>query len=300
MQFIPADITRNRFHQREDWFEQRRDFFIRRVYVEFFSLIRSFQELYQVYLSCQRPEAGTCLDLLEDGNQELRTSIWDRLTAMVGTETDKGPLWQLKDLCHRIWPEQEYARGLEGSLIDWLLGSTFHEAMKLKENIYLLNSYGPAAFRLSDRDGEAMGPRPLDIPAPRLARMMDINGLVQRIVGDVVRQMEHLAFLFGQACCMLRTMLPELGRNLLLLRFLVEEESLVRELWGEGVEEVFADVFYGAPEQGFCLAGRSYLNGQWYARALEMYQRAVAIAPDCDEAVAKKYQLQAVVDTADF
>ena len=296
MQFLSANIIRNRQQGREDWFEKRRDFFIRQVFDDFFQIIHSFHGLYGVYLDCRKPEATACSDLLDKQNAELRSRIWDKLTSMVGTEVEKGPLWQLKDLCHRIWPEDEHSRNLEGSLIDWLIGSIFHEAMKLKENIYILNSYGPAAFRFSDPEaGDGAGLLRLDIPVPRLAQMMDINGLIKRIVVDVINQMEQLAFLFGQTNYMLRTMVPGLSRNMLVIRFLVEQEEVVQELWCEEMDEVFADMFYGAPEQGFCAAGRSYLNGQWYTRGLAMYQRARAIDPGCDEAVAKVYQLQAII-----
>ena len=296
MQFIPEDIIRNRQQSREGWFEQRRDFFIRRVYDDFFSILRSFQDLYQVYLACRKPEADACFDLLDKRIEALRSQIWDKLTAMVGTEVEKGPLWQLKDLCHRLWPEDESARNLEGALIDWLIGSIFHEAMKLKENIYIISSYGPAAFRFSEPDaGDGAGLLRLDVPVPRLAQMMDIKGLMKRIVVDVISQMEQLAFLFGQANYMLRTMVPGLLRNMLLIRFLLEQEEVVLKLWGEEVDGVFADMFYGAPEQGFCAAGRSYLNGQWYTQALAMYRRALDIDSSCDEAVVKLYQLQAII-----
>lgn len=296
MQFISEDIIRNRQQSRESWFEQRRDFFIRQVFDDFFSILRSFQGLYQVYLSCRKSEASACFDMLDKQNEAHRSQIWQKLTAMVGTEVEKGPLWQLKDLCHRLWPEDESARNLEGALVDWLIGSIFHEAMKLKENIYILNSYGPAAFRFSEPDaGDGTGLLRLDVPAPRLAQMIDIKGLMKRIVVDVISQMEQLAFLFGQANYLLRTMIPDLLRNMLVIRFLLEQEEVVQELWGEGVDAVFTDMFYGAPEQGFCAAGRSYLNGQWYAQALAMYRRALEIDSGCDEAIAKMYQLQAII-----
>jgi hypothetical protein len=161
--------------------------------------------------------------------------------------------------------------------------------MKLKENIYLLNSYGPAAFRISEPGAfEQEG-------QPRLARMMDLNGLITRIVLDVINEMEQLAFLFGQANFILRTMTGDLSNNMLVIRFLVEHEESVLEFWGEDLDILFFDMFYGAPEQGFCAAGRSYLNGQWYIRALNMYRRAVDIDAGCDEAIAKMYQLQAIV-----
>ena len=289
MQFIPAEISRGRLQSDIEWFEQRRDFFIRRLLDDFFSIFRSFQDLYQVYLTCRKPGTGVCSDLLDKQNEQLRNQIWQKLTVMVGTETKKGPLWRLKDLCHRLWPRGGSGRDLDGSLIDWLIGSIFHEAMKLKENIYLLNSYGPAAFRIGK-------PRPRESSeVPRLARMMDINGLITRIVVDVISEMEQLAFLFGQAGFILRTMIGDLSQNMLVIRFLVEHEESVQEFWGENLEVLFFDMFYGAPEQGFCAAGRSYLNGQWYTRALSMYQRAVDIDGTCDEAIAKMYQLKTIV-----
>jgi hypothetical protein len=301
MQYIPAAGTARQFQERQDWFALRRDFFVRQLYVDFFDLLRSFQDLYQVYLSCRSPEADGCSDLLDRKNEPLRSRIWEKLTAMVGTELEKGPLWQLKDLCHRLWPEQEHGYNLDGSLIDWLVGSLFHEAMKLKENIYILNSYGPAAFRIGDPGaGGGSGEHGLEPAPPRLARIMDVKGLIRRIVVDVIRQMDQLAFLFGQAGYMLRTMIPALAQNMLVVRFLVEQEDLVFELWGEKAEDVFEEMFYGAPEQGFCSAGRSYLNGQWYDRALAMYTRAIQLEPGCDEAFARVHQLRAVLGSRDL
>ena len=297
MQCIPATISQDRFSHRQDWFDKRRDFFVRQVFDDFFSILRRFQDLYLVYLSCRRPQSGGYLNLFDKENEKQRHKIWNKLTDMVGTEVDKGPLWQLKDLCHRLWPEEEYSRSLEGSLIDWLVGSIFHEAMKLKENIYLLNSYGPAARKISDHEGDGRpGRRRQDVTVPRLVQMMDIKGLIKRTAAAVTVQMDQLAFLFGQANCMLRTMTPELTHNLLLIRFLVEQESAVQDLWGEELDAVFDDMFGGTPEQGFCAAGRSYYNGQWYPQALNMYQRALAMNTGCDEAFIKKHQLAALVE----
>ncbi len=295
MQCIPAEVIAGQDKGRPDWFERRRDYFMRQLFADFFPLAVSFQDLYQVYLSCRKPEFNGCSDLLDRRNEELRTQIWDGLTVMVGSEVAKGPLWQLKDLCHRLWPEEEHGHNLEGSLIDWLVGSMFHEAMKLKENIYILNSYGPAAFRISGPGNSDASRSHAETASPRLARMMDVKGLIRRIVVDVIRQMDQLAFLLGQTSYMLRTILSGLTSNMLVVRLLVEQEDVTFELWGEKADAVFADMFYDAPEQGFCAAGRSYLSGQWYARALAMYRRAVAVDAGCDEAFVKVSQLQAIL-----
>lgn len=265
---------------RNPWFEKRHDFFVRRVIDEFFRLTISFEDIYLVYLECRRgPRAAPGAGLLDGQTGEARSRLWDRLTAMVGTESEKGPLWRLKDLCHLVWPKSAEPREKGGSLVDWLVGAVFHEAMKLKENIYLLNSYGPA------------GPDPL----PRQERMIDVRGLTGRAAADVVGQMEQIAFLLTHAAFILRLMMPDLAPNMLVVRLLAEREGVVLRLWGETLEDVFTDMFYGDAAEGFCTAGRSYLRGQWFPQALRMYQKALAVSPTCDEAITKLVQLQAVV-----
>jgi len=180
--------------------------------------------------------------------------------------------------------------------MDWLLGSVFHEAMKLKENIYLLNTYGPAAIRMRDMP-EASSVRVLR-PAgsfPRLSNMVDAETLIRRIAADVVDQMEQIGFLLGQANFILRMMMPDLAANMLVVRLLVEKEELVLSGWGERIEELFADMFSGRAAEGFCAAGRSYLSAQWYAQALDMYERALRCESQCDEARMKAVHLKALL-----
>jgi len=279
------------------WFEKRRDFFVRKVIEEFFLMHRSFQEVYAIYVQCRIPYPGACSDIFDRrDSREKRAQIWDRMTQMVGSENKKGPLWRLKDLCHLVWPEERQGYDGSGILVDWLVGSIFHEAMKLKENVYLLNRYGPAANKMKEQ--------PLDMPVtalsaqspvPRLENMIDVQGVINRAAADVVRQMEQIAFLFNLACYMLRVMLPLMANNMLVVRLLIEREKLMRRFWGEQLEDVFRDMFYGDEADGFCRAGRSYLGAQWFPQALNVYKRALAANPTCDEAITRVVQLQQIV-----
>ncbi|MFP7753743.1 hypothetical protein ACLG6S_03655 [Thermodesulfobacteriota bacterium B35] len=297
MRFIPADGGRRVTGEREDWFAKRRQQFMRCLVADFFRLLQGFQEMYEIYLDCCRGDrVAGCPDLLSRKTATARERIWKRLDGMVGSEAGKGPLWQLKDLCHRLWPEGAEARDLSGSLLDWLIGSVFHECMKLKENIYLLSRYAPQAIRIQDMPFS--GPRPvhrLSRPGPELAGMVDIQRLLTRINADILHQIEQVGFFFGQANFMLRMMMPEMADNSLVLRLLVEEEESVAALWGETLPELFAEMFSGNPAAGFCAAGRSYLAGQWYERALAMYRRALAVDSSCDEALVKVAQLEKII-----
>jgi hypothetical protein len=261
-----------------DWFERRRHFFMRQVYDDFFGIMRAFQDVYWMFLDCRESGSSVEFDLLVPDNENIRNRIWDKLTVMVGTELEKGPLWQLKDLCHRMWPEGASSTTFEGTLVDWFIGSIFHEAMKLKENIYILCSYGPAALKKRETEGIAGG------DLQQLARVLDVTELIGRVGADVAGQLDQLAFLFGKTSYILRTMLPGLSGNLLVVRLIAEQEAVVETLWGEDAVALFADMFQGVSEKGFCAAGKSYLAGQWNEQAQIMYQRALHINADCDEA----------------
>jgi hypothetical protein len=89
--------------------------------------------------------------------------------------------------------------------------------------------------------------------------------------------------------------LPRLAGNELVIRLLIERESLAHRFWGESPEDIFNDMYCGDAAEGFCRAGRSYLRGQWFYRSLQSYKRAIQVNPTCDEAITKTVQLQQIV-----
>ena len=287
-----ADADRQRTEQRrQNWFARRRDHFLAQVVADFFSFVHSFVRLYEEYLACGIPVSGRMrMDLLDSRTGDHRQRIWEQLARMIGSETAKGELWQLKDLCHQLWPEHDQAGSVHGALFDWLVGSVFHEAMKLKENIYLLNTYGPAARRLRRLPASDPG-------LPRLSAMVDVEALVGSIADDAARQVEQLAILVGQASCILRILLPELADDPLVVRLIVEEDAQVQVLWGEGSQEILADMFHGSAARGYCVAGRSYVEGQWYDQALAMYKQALRCDPENREAREQTARLKAMLES---
>jgi len=73
--------------------------------------------------------------------------------------------------------------------------------------------------------------------------------------------------------------------NELLLRYLVEHEDRVTLCWHETLDELFYDLFDGAPERGYCAAARSYLTGHWHKRAHRAFDQALRLNPACHEAL---------------
>jgi len=248
------------------WFAARRPLFVKNMVKGFVKTFERFRAIYEQYLVRRR------LSFVE-------------FTQLVGTESSKGLLWLLKDRCHQLWREPDTGREPDGRLLDWLLGSIFHEAMKLKENIYLARHYVPRAQSLQYRPGTD--------PARYCAGLED-QRFPERINSEIERQMEGLAILFGQANYLLRTMMAEQADNPLLLRFLLENPEVPQSLWGESLESLLADMFPQGLEYGFCLAARSYAEGDWYAEALAAYGRALAVNWHCAEALHNSCRMQAL------
>jgi len=178
--------------------------------------------------------------------------------------------------------------------VDWLIGSLFHEAMKLKENIYLISKYGSSDFLPDVHSRE-----PLLTGGARyssLSQLLDTQDIFLRISADTIFQIERLVHLFERGVYLLRVMIPGLVENDLVIRLLTEKESLIKEIWGESLLDLFTDLFSGNPAYGFCIAGNSYFKSQWYHRALEMYQRATALDRSCHEALTKLIQLRGLIE----
>ncbi len=245
------------------WFEKRRDFHMRSLYSGFLATYSHFVGLYQDYIS--------------DG-----TINFDDLTRLVGTEAKKGRLWQLKDHCHRLFQASSQQNGL---LLDWVIGSIFHEAMKLKENVYMSQFYGPtgSAEQRTDQDNTS-----LHCGESR-------KNFMQGITRETRRQVDNLTFLFNRANFLLRMNLASQANNVLLLRLLLEENEFSQELWSESTQQLFAELFPDQPEMGYLLAAKSYFNGQWLSEALAAYDTALTLNPDLEEARRRTFLIRTMI-----
>ncbi len=245
------------------WFEKRRDFHMRSLLNVFFETYSNFVTLYQDYISGGKIS-------------------FDDLTHLVGTESQKGRLWQLKDHCHRLFKDSDQQNGL---LLDWVIGSLFHEAMKLKENIYMFEFYGPAESARVGKD-------------PTVASLhcgVSRKKFMAGIAKEAERQVDNLTFLFNRANFLLRMILPSQAHNVLLLRLLLEKGEISQELWSESTQHIFAELFPDQPEVGYLLVAKSYFNGQWLHEALAAYAAALTLNPDLEEARRRTFLIRTMI-----
>lgn len=223
---------------RSRWLEEKRPLWIRGLLKEFHASYRSFLRMYGRYLA----QGGFPFGDIE---------------RLVGSENRRGLLWRLKDDCHRLWRDADVQEEMNGCLLDWVMGSLFHEAMKLKENAYISQYYHPRA--------EKMAVQPATgnlVPCG-----LEFQRLMKGAAREIESQMENLSLMFGRANYLLRLMMSEQSRNLILLRYLIENEQVVVQLWAESLEQLFADMFAGAPQEGFFSAAKSYEADGWREQA---------------------------------
>lgn len=269
--------------RRSDWFAGRRNHCIRQVLDESLHLIRWFRRLQQ--RSQDSRAQGSADDAISMDSETL--AEWLRQwTVVLGTESDKGVLRQLQERCCQLWP-RETPPSTPGIRIDWLIGSLFHEAVKLKENLCLLNNYCATTMEC--------GPVSLGRGARSSAgEAQDLGFFIDDVAGYVAQQTGRVGMLLDQVSCTVRAMLPDLFGNPLVVRLLAERESLLEELWGASLQSIFSEAFVDAAA-GFCLAGESYLRGQRFRQALSMYERALDCDPQCSEARVRAAHLKVVL-----
>ena len=238
----------------KDWFSDRRDLYIRNIVKDFFLSYDFFKDLEK--------------KIKEEGLSYEGMEQW------VGTKEARGILWQLKDLCHDLWKNIEPDDNPDPFMFDWMIGTLFHEAMKLKENLYVLMNYRPAynALYFPENNGE------------------NSNGncpsFFNEITDEIGRGLRRIHCLFEKAMKTLETILIKEKDNALLIRYILDEKKIHPEKWDSkcGLGSLLKKLFPQSIEEAYCIAGESYLEGSWYTEAKNAFEDALNINPNCREA----------------
>ncbi len=235
------------------WFQERKDMFVRDLVSQFLEAKIFFDGLYRYYK--------------ESGKIEFKD-----LDFWVSTEVKKGPLWRLKDDCHSLFRNTTSKVVLCEYLLDWTLGSIFHESMKLKEDVYQLEAYRPEYEKIEP--GKFPEPDILDI-------LKEYYIIVDKAQEDMAEEIERINFLFSKASQQLKKLLPNYSQNGLLVRFLLENEGLVAAVLGEGsLREIFTSMYQRGLSEAHYVAAKNYLGGGWYEEAAKNLEKALEINPD--------------------
>lgn len=188
------------------------------------------------------------------------------------------PLFHLKEISHELFRQPTGDCPEEGRLFDLAVGSIFHEAMKARENLYQLQVYRPHYRQLEGRtEGASTYEMRLREEFAKIGRRAERGlreGLTEtrRLFKDTLEQIR--VFLTRHR-----------GENPLLVRFLLQNETLLRRAYGrKGLEEIMAEAFPEGITAAYREGAMSFLRGEHFDLAARFFSRYLRHRPEDVEA----------------
>ena len=183
---------------------------------------------------------------------------FEMVEGLVGDD-DGSALYRLKEGCHAIFRSEDSGQPTEvrmEALFDLAVGSLFHEAMILRENLYQQERYGPRVAALKASASSL---------APELSHEFE------KILSSSAARLDEAVGEVGVLLTLTRNQLFRLlvdqARNELLARCLYEEQAAVAEVFGRDFGAVFEEI-HGGMSAGLKRAADSYLDSAFYEEAL--------------------------------
>lgn len=254
------------------WLASRKDIFLKGLIQDFF-------------------EAKVCFDSLCDTYRQSSTVPYRRLDTWIGTETKKGSLWNLKDQCHRLFRNAGSKNNPYEYLFDWTIGSIFHEAIKLKEDAYQLESYKPLLELEVYKKNEAL-----------TKIIHEYFPVIENARSNLKDELTRIGELFSKAILLLKEIIPLYRDNILLVRFLLDTSRKVPEnLFGK---DSFGNILHrmfpeGLPAAYLAVAEKCITGGR-PGDAVKYLKRVLQIDHKNDRALGLLKQLEALHDKKDI
>jgi tetratricopeptide (TPR) repeat protein len=178
----------------------------------------------------------------------------------------KSCLFRLKEMCHDLFRNSTEASYKE-KLFDITVGYTFHGAMKLRENLYLLEYYQPQCEmtlqNLNDQERKIVNEIGVLVRKAK-ARLKEELREVTVLTDELVRQLKDLILLYKA--------------NYLLPRFLYEYEKVLTKTYGRrGFEEILFTAYADGRTLLIFKTANSYLESEYFDRARKLFKRALRI-----------------------
>jgi hypothetical protein len=197
-----------------------------------------------------------------------------RFSDIGGWVDDKGQslLYNLKEQCHSLYRYKEKLPIHKDQwLLDLVIGSIFHEAMKLRENTYQMEVYRPKYLQYKLKVGKT--PYEKDY-------LQQFERIILKAKQGVTEGMEETRSLFRDAMAQLIDLFKGSTKNTFLVRFLLENQTLLQKVYGsKKAKEVFNLMFKNGFLDAYQLAARSYLESEHYDLSSYYFSKALKMDP---------------------
>lgn len=227
------------------WLSKRQNVFIRDLVDDFIASKQYFDKILNVY----------------DQQEQLP---YKHIEEWVGSENSKGPLWNIKDLSHRLFRNSGTSRNLYEHLFDWSIGSIFHESIKLKEDVYQVNAYKPLLDHAVENYSHD----------PKVSRLISENfSLMEKVSKDVKKELTNIAGLFEKAVGYLLEIFIVHRDNELLVKYLLDHKALLDNVYSPDVQNrIFNKMFPDGTRGAFLFVSAKMKENGWQDIS-EKYQK---------------------------
>jgi len=175
-------------------------------------------------------------------------------------------LFRLKEMCHDLFRNSSDANYKE-KLYDITVGYIFHEAMKLRENLYQMEYYKPK----HDTDSHEL---------TNLERKIvhEIGALINKAEKRTKEGLKEIKVLSKELTEQMKDLIKLYRSNYLIPRFIFEnEKTLVRIFGKKGFDTLLSDMYRDGRLLLMFKAAESYLESEYYGLARDLFQRVSRI-----------------------
>lgn len=188
---------------------------------------------------------------------------------LLGEETNKGLLWRLKDTSHLLF--RNYPQPLTiCQFLDWSIGYIFHESLKLKEDAYQQQNYGPWFQTIQQSQ---------DISPEEHILSQELSTIVGQTRESISREVSRIRFILVRCRHMFRVFLALHRDNKLLARVVYDHYELIHSIYEENFNELLTTLYGENPENLYILASQSLRQGGWFENATLALERALDVNP---------------------
>ena len=178
----------------------------------------------------------------------------------------KSHLFHLKEMSHELFRNSNDASYKE-KLYDITIGYIFHEAMKLRENMYQLEYYRPQCdidlHTLTDQEKKIVH---------------EIGLLVNKAEVRLKEGFKEIKVLLNELVGQLKDLIVLYKNNYLLPRFIFENERSLKKIYGKKGFENLLNMAYSDGKHLLILkAGQSYLESEYYDTARLLFKKVLRL-----------------------
>ncbi len=193
------------------------------------------------------------------------------LNNLLGESMRKGLFWHLKDTAHHLFRkghkdgllDRYPSEQIYQSLLDWCIGYTFHECVKLREDAFQQQHYGNRLLQIKNKA--------LECPAI----VAELEPYTQQTAQSMQREIERIVSGFTRIKALLLEYLKQHGNNGYVARLLIVEEKLVKECFAEQWPDLLQNLYGNNIVTLLCLACETSCANGRMDEARELYERAL-------------------------